>query len=119
MTNNDYKQAIERARQFRLAVVMNDLDIIHMNGTLSFLDDVMQTRLADLNEPGLVPTKCLLLGMVDSIMTFNREFQENVKGLELATYNKLEALAWKTYAQLIRKAYRPGSALRAKHLKEQ
>ena len=118
MNNLDYNKAIERARQFRLAIVMNDHDIIHDFGTLSFYDDVMQTRLADLTEPEIQPTKCLLLGMVDALANFNRAFQENVKSLGLATYNKLESLAWKTYTQLIRRAYRPGSALRLKHLKE-
>ena len=119
MNNLDYNKAIERARQFRLAIVMNDHDIIKLNGVLSFYDDVLQTRLADLTTPDITPTKCLLLGMVDALATFNREFQEGNKGLELATYNKLESLAWKTYTQLIRRAYRPGSALHSKHLKEE
>lgn len=101
---------------FRLAVVLKDNDVIHDRGILTFYDDVLQTRLADINEPKLQPTKELLLGMVDTIITFNSNNQENLHGLEAATFLKLENLAWKTYAQLIRKAYREGTALRIRHL---
>lgn len=102
---------------FRLAIVTSDHDELRARGMLSFYDDVLQTRLADIDEKDLQPTKTLLLNMVDAIQHFNRVHQENVQGLALVTFNKLESLAWKTYTQLIRKAYREGTSLRAQHLR--
>ena len=117
MNNIEFAKQRELARKFRLAIVMHDHDVIADMGMLSFYDDVLQTRLIDIVEPTLQPTRALILGMVDVLMYHNNEFQEGISGLALATFNKLESLAWKTYQQLIRQAYRNGSELRAKHVK--
>jgi len=101
---------------FRLAIVMKDNDAIHAAGTLSFIDDVLQTKLADIDEPALQPTKYLLVGMVNLLAQADSD-SRRMFGLELATFNKLESLAWKTYVQFIRKAYHEGSSLRAKHIR--
>lgn len=106
----------ERIQKFRLAIVTKDDDTILMMGTVTFIDDVLTTGLFDIKEVHLRATKEYLIGMVYALLRVDSTDQLNLKGLALATYYKLESLAWKTYQQLIRKAYRPGTELRAKHL---
>lgn len=107
----------ERVIKFRLAIVTNDYEVIDDNGMLSFLDDVMSTKLLDITEPKLQPACQLVVGMVGVIQQFNVDNQSDVDGFAKATYSRLEALAWKSYKILVRKAYRKGSQLRSKHLK--
>jgi chemotaxis methyl-accepting protein methylase len=118
MNNIDFAKHTELARKFRLAIVMHDHDVIADMGMLSFYDDVLQTRLIDIVEPTLQPTRLLILGMVDVLMRHNNEFQEGISGLALATFNKLESLVWKNYQKLVRQANRNGSEMRAKHFKK-
>ena len=107
----------QRYKAFRLAIVTKDSDVISKQGIITFYEDVLDTNLSDITEITLQPTKQLLIGMVNTIMDFNCINQEKVSGLALATFSKLESLAWKTYIQLIRTAYREGSSLRSKHIR--
>lgn len=118
-TETRIKKERQRVKEFRLAIVNKDYDYINVVGTLDFIDDVVQTRLDDIVEKKLQPVKTLVIGMVDALEKFHWPYQSDVDGFSYATYSRLEALAWKTYQSLIRKAYRKGTALRAKHLKEQ
>ena len=109
----------ENSKAFRLAVVNKAYDYINIVGTLDFIDDVVQTQLDDIVEKKLQPVKLMLIGMVNALDRSQWLSQSDLDGFSLATYSRLEALAWKTYQSLIRKAYRKGTALRAKHLKEE
>jgi len=107
----------EHIKAFRLAIATNDHDAIKAAGTLTFLDDVTQTQLADITEEALQPSKQLIVDLIDVLRRFNLVNQSDVKGLALATFNKIESLAWKTYLQFIRKAYRRGTELQARSLR--
>jgi hypothetical protein len=107
----------EYIKAFRLALIRKDKEALGTMSSLTFIDDVLETGLRDIQETALRDTKQLLIGMVYALQRLDEDMLKNLKGLALATHDKLESLAWKTYVQLMRRAYRVGSELRKKHLR--
>lgn len=104
-------------KSFRLAIVLNQSDVIQDYGTITWIEDVLTTNLTDLSKPSLLPTIMLLVEIANTLDRFASNHLSTASGLELATFNKLESLGWKTYLQVVRKAYRKDGSLFKKHVK--
>lgn len=117
MQTNKKLTTLEAIKAYRLAIVTgNNVSVSQLDHS-KFHADIELTGLSDIDEPSLQGVKSLLVEMeraLDHFVAVNKVVR---KGLELATISKFESLAWKTYVQLIRKAYRKGTELRAKALK--
>jgi lambda repressor-like predicted transcriptional regulator len=117
MQTNKELTTLEGIKAYRLAIATGSNIDVSQLGHAKFHADIELTGLSDIDEPSLQGVKSLLVEMeraLDHFVVVNKVVR---KGLELATISKFEHLAWKTYVQLIRKAYRKGTELRAKALK--
>lgn len=104
---HESRQAANKTyKDFRLAIVSNDLDAISAFGTLTWVDDVVATNLiwveSNINFERL---RVMLVDIANAIACQTHAI-DNVDSFTRATYHKLESLGWKTYQQLVRKVYK-------------
>lgn len=109
--------------EYRLSIVNGSRAECNDDNTITWLRDVQGTQLQDIKEPALQSTKYMLLTMCNEVISYDSNHYHSIPadspGLERATYSKIRALAWKTYQQFIRRAYRKGSELRARTLRNE
>lgn len=106
LLNERRQNANKTYKDFRLAIVNNDLDALASFGTLTWIDDVVATDLiwveSNINFERL---QVMLTGIANAIVCQTRTI-DNADSFTRATYHKLESLGWKTYQQLVRKVYK-------------
>lgn len=101
--------SIEDIEKFRFACLTKDVDTINKFGTVTWVDDVLNTDLK-----WAADSKTLVNDLLWDIATCVRNFRERRKdgrfGVQTsfsnATYNRLESLGWKTYLQLVNTIYK-------------